>query len=73
MRRTEAEFQLAKGLIVTGLSDYKVAARMGIPRSTVFQWRRRDDAPRQLRGSVEVAAWTVSDPVAYLAILEECV
>jgi hypothetical protein len=38
--RTASEIRLALALVAQGLSDYEVARRTGLPRSTVQRWRR---------------------------------
>ena len=38
--RTESEVARLRQLVGSGLSDYEIARRTGIPRSTVLNWRR---------------------------------
>jgi hypothetical protein len=68
MPPTDEQFRRVKALAEMGLSDYQVAARTGIPRSTVLRWRRRDLPPGARLGSVQGSAWKVeaSDAYSYL-------
>jgi hypothetical protein len=47
--RSEAEFRQAKNLMRRGLSDYRIARQIGIPRSTIQNWRKRSIPPRGSR------------------------
>lgn len=52
-RRADSEFAEVKALCATGLSDYEVARRTGVPRSTVLYWRHQPSRER---------SWAPSDP-----------
>ena len=69
MWRTEDEFRWVKQLVEEGLSDYKIAARTGIPRATVLRWRRRSDPPHAQLASEIAADWRIPDPSAYCYLL----
>jgi hypothetical protein len=69
MGRTEDQFRSVKRLAGLGLSDYKIAQRTGIPRSTVLRWRHRHERPYAGRGRDEMAKWTIADPLAYCYLL----
>jgi Homeodomain-like domain len=58
-------FRRVQELAGTGLSDYKIAARTGVNRSTVQRWRYRELPPlaRVLEG------WELPDSVAYSYLL----
>jgi hypothetical protein len=47
--RTRSDYREVKALAAAGLSDYAIAARLGIPRSTVHNWRHRDSPPHATR------------------------
>jgi transposase len=60
--RTEEDFYAVKALAQLGLSDYAIAARTGIDRSTVNRWRHREQPPRH---RLPADPWRVHDPSAY--------
>ncbi len=66
LARPEEEFHAVKALVELGLSDYKIAARTGIDRSTVNRWRHRERPPGR---HVAVPTWYVADPSAYCYLL----
>jgi hypothetical protein len=66
MRRPERDFEWVKQLASLGLSDYKIATRTGVPRSTVLRWRAMDRPPGLL---TDAAEWTVPDPAVYVYLL----
>jgi hypothetical protein len=49
--RSKAEFELVHALVADGLSDYEIARRTGISRSTVLNWRRGQGSATLRRGS----------------------
>ena len=54
----------AEGLIASGLTDADVAQRLGIPRTTVRDWRR----PRYVRHSVDARChrcWRLTRPMRF--------
>jgi hypothetical protein len=67
MHRTEHDFYWVRALAGTGLSDYEIAARTGINRSTIQRWRHRDRPPRARVGPTD--DWTVRDGMAYCYLL----
>jgi hypothetical protein len=69
MWRTEGEFHWVKHLVDVGLSDYKIAARTGIPRATVFRWRRRKNPPQAHLPPVAASDWNVPNASAYSYLL----
>jgi Homeodomain-like domain len=66
MRRTDIDFQRIQELSGRGLSDYEIAATVGIPRATVQRWRHRDRAPGVRAAGTE---WQVADPSTYCYLL----
>ncbi len=67
--RREAFLQVHQ-LAATGLSDYQIATRADVPRSTVQRWRHRDKSPTRLRGGSEIAAaWEVPHAETYSYLL----
>lgn len=66
---SEDHFRRVKRLATTGFSDYWIAERTGIPRSTVQRWRRRSDAPRTARRPASAENWRVIDPTGYCYLL----
>lgn len=69
VRRTKDDFEWVKHLVSVGLSDYKIAAKTGVPRSTVLRWRRRESPPLgQLRRCAELD-WSVTHPERYCYLL----
>jgi len=46
MRPREEAFWAVKRLVEAGLSDYAIARRTGVNRSTVLRWRHRKDPPQ---------------------------
>ncbi len=62
---TEQRFYWVRELAATGISDYKIAERTGVNRSTVQRWRHRDLPPF---GRV-TNPWELPDPVAYSYLL----
>src|SRR5437588_9086218 len=65
--RATEDFYRVKALVETGLSDYKIAARTGVNRSTVQRWRHRRLPP--LAGLRTDSAWEVPDPAVYCYLL----
>jgi hypothetical protein len=65
VERTNEHFYWVKELAAMGMSDYKIAARTGVNRSTVQRWRHRELPPLARL----VARWDVPDPVAYSYLL----
>jgi Homeodomain-like domain-containing protein len=61
MTRPPAEVQRALELAAAGLNDRQVADRLGLPRSTVRDWRRRRQSPKR-RHPQEVALPLASEP-----------
>ncbi len=47
-----SSYEQVKSLAASGVSGYAIARRLGIPRSTVANWCRRDGAPMTLRPPV---------------------
>jgi transcriptional regulator with XRE-family HTH domain len=68
MRRTDDDFYRVKALVGLGLSDYKIAERTGVDRSTVLRWRKREHPPYAHLPSAD-AEWNVPDPDAYSYLL----
>ena len=67
--RPKREFTAVKRLLDSGLSDYAVGRMLGIPRSTVRNYRLRDDPPIR-RVEVKVSEpWRPEDPEAYCYLL----
>jgi hypothetical protein len=64
MGRTEDNFYWVKELARMGMSDYKIAARTGVNRSTVLRWRRRAHPPHSYPRDDPVD-WKIEDPSAY--------
>jgi hypothetical protein len=58
-----ADFDRVKLLVRRGLSDYEIAKRLELPRSTVQNWRRRDDPP--FSTGVISHGWQPADNTAY--------
>jgi Homeodomain-like domain len=52
-----------------GLSDYEVARRSGVPRSTVQRWRRGNRIARDQRDAAGEPDWIPLDPGAYSYLL----
>ncbi|MFL5823300.1 MAG: helix-turn-helix domain-containing protein [Solirubrobacteraceae bacterium] len=69
MSRTEDNFHSVKALAEMGLSDYQIAARTGVNRSTVQRWRHRDHPPYARLGVSDADAWRVEEPAAYCYLL----
>jgi Homeodomain-like domain len=69
MRWTEDKFRRVKDLAHLGLSDYKIAAVTGVPRSTVLRWRKRIDPPHSGLTSVMSDGWKVTDVAVYCYLL----
>jgi hypothetical protein len=67
MAGSEKAFWSVKALVETGLSDYEIARRTGVNRSTVLRWRRRSDPP--LGAIIDTNAWEPADPSAYCYLL----
>lgn len=65
MAHPGSAFPLVHALVSEGFSDYSIAARTGIPRSTVKRWRRRESAPR----TREPTEWSVSNAEGYCYLL----
>ena len=65
MDSTTERFCRVQELAAVGMSDYKIAARTGINRSTVQRWRHRELPPF----AHITDPWDVSDPVAYSYLL----
>ena len=65
MAHPERSIQFAADLAAEGLSDYSIAARTGISRSTVHRWRRRGWAT----GERHLAPWRVPEPERYCYLL----
>ena len=57
------QFEAVSDLVRTGLSDYEVARRIGVPRSTVQKWRVNGPAVRGR--SPDPIRWRPSDDRAY--------
>ena len=68
MTRTEESFRWVESLVNEGLSDYEIARRTGINRSTVQRWRHRDRPPGLGLGPA-AAEWGVCDAHAYCYLL----
>lgn len=66
MRQTEHTFEHVKELAGHGLSDYKIAAIVGLPRATVQRWRHRGTPPNVPTTDPH---WTVPDEAAYAYLL----
>jgi hypothetical protein len=66
MTRPPEDFRRAQSVAAGGVSDYEIARRTGVPRSTIQRWRGRGP-PDQRRVQ---QPWTVDDlpggPYAYL-------
>lgn len=58
-----------KALLETGLSDYEVGRRLGIPRATVLNWRKRECPPRPQDTAYLSGRWRPADPRAYTHLL----
>jgi len=68
--RPREDFDAVKKLLHLGLSDYEVGRRLGIPRSTVLNYRRRDAPPAGRPASLPVpAGWRPPDPESYCYLL----
>jgi hypothetical protein len=65
--RPVGAFEEVKGLVEAGLSDYAIARRTGIPRSTVQHWRRRSVPPAG--GRRQAREFEVLDPDSYAYLL----
>ena len=66
MDKKELAFYQVKSLVDLGLSDYEIARRTGVNRSTVLRWRRRDEPPVDHALPVD---WRPADPAAYCYLL----
>ena len=65
MDSTTDRFYWVQELAAMGMSDYKIAARTGVNRSTVQRWRHRELPPF----TRITERWHVPDPVAYSYLL----
>jgi hypothetical protein len=66
LRSSEA-FTEVKALVGDGLSDYAIARRTGVPRSTVQHWRRRETPPAG--GRRTASDFEALDPDGYAYLL----
>jgi hypothetical protein len=67
--RPVSDYNRAQGLIEVGVSDWRIALRTGIPRSTVRDWRRRASPPGSRRAPRDVLNWRPPEPAAYAYLL----
>src|ERR1700752_4012963 len=54
--RSAEQFDAAKGLIAAGMNDCAIAWQIGVPRTTVRDWRRRPQVSRRLAGGTPCGA-----------------
>jgi hypothetical protein len=66
-RYCESDYAMAMELSSSGMSDYSVAAELGIPRSTVCNWRKRKPAFRSRLQST--ADWRPDAPASFSYLL----
>jgi Homeodomain-like domain/LAGLIDADG-like domain len=58
----------ALALVEAGENDCEVARRLGVPRTTVRDWRRTKDRPRELKGEICTRCWRPSlKPIIFTA------
>lgn len=69
MAHNVASYQAVMALLATGLSDYHTAARTGVPRSTVRNWRLASNPPSTVHREDLAGAWSVQDGAAYCYLL----
>jgi hypothetical protein len=69
MARTEHDFWLVKSLAASGLSDYEIARRTTVNRSTVQRWRHREAPPRTEAGARGAETWKVGHAASYCYLL----
>jgi hypothetical protein len=61
--------QEALRLVGAGINDCEIARRLGLPRSTVRDWRRPSYVPKSPRGEVELCprCWRACRPIRFTA------
>jgi len=68
-RRSEpTEFEAVKRLAADGLSDYSIASKLGVPRSTVCRWRHLSAPPARVRTRIP-PNWRPEDGRRYSYLL----
>jgi hypothetical protein len=69
MGYTIANYEAVMALLATGLSDYNIAARTGVRRGTVRNWRLASRPPSTVERDELATAWSVRDGAAYCYLL----
>jgi hypothetical protein len=64
-----ATYRAVIELLGTGLSDYKIAARTGVKRATVRNWRLAAHPPQTVLRDELAAAWSIQDVPSYCYLL----
>jgi hypothetical protein len=64
-----ARYQAVMALLGTGLSDYRIAARTGVKRGTVRNWRLGARPPQTVERARLAAGWSVRDGSSYCYLL----
>ncbi len=64
-----ADYRAVMALLGSGLSDYKIAARTGVKRSTVRNWRCATHPPQTIEREQLASTWSVRDGASYCYLL----